>query len=184
MRLHPPLSSPRRPGSGRAFRLIGLIGLAGLVAGPVGCASKGGSTGTSRNASGITELNLLTLPVALNLDSAPGADGIAVKIYASANASPKPVAIRSGEIEILLFDGLLAKDTTRMPEPSRSWKLTAKELRPWEVTAMVGTGYQLTLRWDSFKPTQDRVTVVARMPLGEGRFLYSSPGVISCSSER
>lgn len=172
-------SLPRLPDAGRFGRLVGLVG---IVVGLAGCSTDGGSVGAGRSASGITELNLLTLPVALNLDSAPGADGIAVKIYASANGSPKPVPIRSGEIEILLFDGLLAKDTTRMPEPARSWKLTAKELRPWETTAMVGTGYQLTLRWDSFKPVQDRVTVVARMPLGEGRYLYSSPGVISCSS--
>jgi hypothetical protein len=58
---------------------------------------------------------------------------------------------------------------------------TAKELKEFETQAMVGTGYQLTLRWGSFKPKSDRVSVIARHPIGEGRYLYSTPGVIACA---
>ena len=159
------------------------------VAGCTGTASGNGVSktagrGSNPPPSGIVELNLLTLPVALNLDGAPGADGVAVKLYVGAAGSTKPVALRTGEVEFLLFDGLLTQDSTRLPEPARTWRLTAKQLRGLEVQALVGTGYQVTLRWDRFQPKSDRVTVLARIPLGEGRYLYSSPGVISCAPSR
>ncbi|MFM7804646.1 MAG: hypothetical protein ACKPGK_09170 [Verrucomicrobiota bacterium] len=120
------------------------------------------------------------MPVALNLDGAPGPDGVAVKLFAGVANAPKPAPIRSGEIEILLFDGLLGGDASVMPNPARTWTFTARELKGFETQAMVGTGYQLTLRWGDFRPKSDRVTVVARHPIGQGRYLYSTPGVISC----
>jgi len=155
---------------------LGLVLLAG------GCSTTSGDGGGA--AADISELNLLTLPVALNLDGAPGADGVAIKLYAVAPGAPKPGPIRSGEVEILLFDGLLAPNSTTLPPPARTWRFTAKQLKEWEVRAMVGTGYQLTLRWDRFVPKGERVTVVARYALGKGRYLYSSPGVISCTAPK
>jgi hypothetical protein len=131
--------------------------------------------------SGILELHLLTMPVALNLDGAPGPDGVAVKLFANVGNATKPAPIRSGEIEILLFDGLLTDKNVPTLKPAHTWTFTAKELKGFETQAMVGTGYQLTLRWGSFKPKNDRVTVIARHPIGDGRYLYSTPGVISCS---
>jgi len=158
-------------------------------------ASSGCTTGTSRGdvvgaggankrpkrPSGILELHLLTMPVALNLDGAPGPDGVAVKLFANVGNAAKPAPIRSGEIEILLFDGLLTDNNVPTLKPAHTWTFTAKELKGFETQAMVGTGYQLTLRWGSFKPKNDRVTVIARHPIGDGRYLYSTPGVISCS---
>ena len=134
-----------------------------------------------RRPSGILELHLLTMPVALNLDGAPGPDGVAVKLFANVGNAAKPAPIRSGEIELLLFDGLLSDNNVPMLKPAHTWTFTAKELKEFETQAMVGTGYQLTLRWGSFKPKNDRVTVIARHPIGDGRYLYSTPGVISCS---
>jgi hypothetical protein len=158
-------------------------------------ASSGCTTGTSRGdvvgaggankrpkrPSGILELHLLTMPVALNLDGAPGPDGVAVKLFANVGNAAKPAPIRSGEIEILLFDGLLTDNNVPTLKPAHTWTFTAKELKEFETQAMVGTGYQLTLRWGSFKPKNDRVTIIARHPIGDGRYLYSTPGVISCS---
>jgi len=157
--------------------------------------SAGCTTGTSRGdggnvsssnkkpkrTSGILELHLLTMPVALNLDGAPGPDGVAVKLFANVGNAAKPAPIRSGEIEVLLFDGLLSDKNVPSLQPAHSWTFTAKELKEFETQAMVGTGYQLTLRWGSFKPKNDRLTIIARHPIGDGRFLYSTPGVIACS---
>ena len=93
----------------------------------------------------------------------------------------KPTPIRSGEIEILLFDGLLSDKNLPTLQPAHTWNFTAKELEEFETQAMVGTGYQLTLRGGSFKPKSDRVSIIARHPMGAGRYLYSTPGVIACS---
>lgn len=154
----------------------------GIIAATLaGCATPGAGSARTQRASGIQELHLLTMPVALNLDGAPGPDGVAVKLFANVGNATKPAPIRSGEIEILLFDGLLGTNPSPMPRPARTWTYTARELRGFETQAMVGTGYQLTLRWGDFRPRSDRVTVIARHPLGEGRYLYSTPGVIACA---
>lgn len=131
--------------------------------------------------SGINELHLLTMPVALNLDASPGDDGIAIKLFANVAGAIKPNAIRSGEIEILLFDGLLQQGSA-VPAPAFTWLFTSQQLKQFENKSLLGVGYQLILRWDRFKPSSERVTVVARHALGQGRFLYSSPSVIACSS--
>ncbi len=121
------------------------------------------------------------MPVALNLDGGPGPDGVAIKLFANIGNAAKPAPIRSGEIEILLFDGLLSDKNLPTLQPAHTWTFTAKELKEFETQAMVGTGYQLTLRWGSFKPKSDRVSIIARHPIGDGRYLYSTPGVIACS---
>ncbi|MEY4689980.1 MAG: hypothetical protein RIT19_305 [Verrucomicrobiota bacterium] len=169
-------------------RFRGGIALAVLVLGlAAGCRSEDGGNGSASRArggaraSGILELHLLTMPVALNLDGAPGPDGVAVKLFANVGNAAKPAPIRRGEVEILLFDGLLNGNSAPLPKPAHSWTFTAKELKGFETQAMVGTGYQITLRWGGFQPKNDRVTVIARHPIGDGRYLYSTPGVIACS---
>ena len=153
----------------------------GCLTGGSGATAGSSTPKRSQRASGILELHLLTMPVALNLDGAPGPDGVAVKLFANVGNATKPAPIRSGEIEIVLFDGLLNSNSNPLPKPSHIWTFTAKELKGFETQAMVGTGYQLTLRWGSFKPKSDRVTVIARHPIGDGRYLYSTPGVIACA---
>jgi hypothetical protein len=177
----PQRSAPMAP---RWSLLPVLAALAAL--GIAGCATTGTGAGTlglgkTPRASGIQELHLLTMPVALNLDGSPGPDGVAVKLFANVGSAAKPAPIRSGEIEILLFDGLLSGGSAVLPQPSHAWRFTAAELRGFETQAMVGTGYQLTLRWGAFRPKNDRVTLIARHPVGEGRYLYSTPGVIACA---
>ena len=44
----------------------------------------------------IQELNLLSMPMALNLDANPGADGLAVKLFANNASSAKTVVITEG----------------------------------------------------------------------------------------
>ncbi|MFM8879791.1 MAG: hypothetical protein ACKOKG_11780 [Verrucomicrobiota bacterium] len=185
----PPTRTQVRKHRGRrhAWKPLALAALAlGLATGCRSGSSGGDNDAGSRTravsrSSGILELHLLTMPVALNLDGAPGPDGVAVKLFANVGNAAKPAPIRSGEVEILLFDGLLTGNQSPLPQPAYSWKFTTKELRSFETQAMVGTGYQITLRWGKFQPKSDRVTVIARHPIGDGRYLYSTPGVIACS---
>src|SRR6185369_2066764 len=56
--------------------------------------------------SGIHELNLLAIPVALNFDQKPGPDGFIVKVYAGNRRQPKPLPIENGKLEIIMYDGI------------------------------------------------------------------------------
>ena len=178
----PPRTHRRQP---RICIVLAVLAL-GLGTGCRSGEGGGGDTSPPRSrsgarSSGILELHLLTMPVALNLDGAPGPDGVAVKLFANVGNAAKPAPIRSGEVEILLFDGLLNGNNAPLPRPAHAWTFTAKELRSFETQAMVGTGYQITLRWGTFQPKNDRVTIIARHPIGDGRYLYSTPGIIACS---
>jgi hypothetical protein len=144
----------------------------GCSTGSSGGSATGSTQKRSHRSSGIVELHLLTMPVALNLDGVPGPDGVAVKLFANVGNATKPAAIRSGEIEIVLFDGLLDGNSNPLPKPAHIWTFTAKELKEFETQAMVGTGYQLTLRWGSFKPKSDRVSVIA-----PGQLRVERPGM-------
>ena len=121
----------------------------------------------------LVELNILTSPVGLDLDGRPGIDGFSLKAYASTATNPKAVPIRSGTLEVLMFDGTLF-GRTNLPPPLHTWTFTAAELRPYEFVAPLGTGYGLNLAWGSDIPTRRLITVGARYTSSEGKILTSS----------
>lgn len=129
----------------------------------------------------IDQLRLLSVPVALNLDQRPGTDGFCVKVYGVSRSHPKPVPIRNGIVEIMMFDGLLT-GSTNAPQPLCTWKYTAEQLPQYELKAAVGTGYQLAPTWGEKRPLQNRITVVARYLSTAGLTLASAPSVISVPS--
>jgi hypothetical protein len=132
-----------------------------------------------RSSSGqIVELNLMTVPVALDLDGRPGPDGISVKLYASAKENPKPVRLREGALELLLFDGAFRRQAAP-PPVLRQFKFSADELRANEFTARIGTGYQFFLRWGTNVPTQRIMSVAARYTPPEGQVVLSRPNSIT-----
>jgi hypothetical protein len=118
------------------------------------------------------ELNILTSPVGIDLDGRPGIDGFALKAYASIATNPKAVPIRSGTLEVLMFDGTLF-GRTNLPPALHTWSFTASELRQREFTAPLGTGYELGLAWGSDIPTRRLITVGARYTSPEGKILTS-----------
>ena len=134
-------------------------------------ASSGGGT--------IEEINLLAVPVALNLDDKPGLDGFAIKVYAGSRKLPKPIAIQSGKIEVLMYDGIPGVTEGASLEPRRVWTYTAAELKPFEIRTSIGTGYQLAPLWGDAAPTRNKITVVVRYISPEGRSITSAPSVIS-----
>ena len=129
----------------------------------------------------VTELNMLAVPVALNLDGHPGPDTIAVKIYAGNLRDAKPVAITTGSLELLMFDGLLKK-STNAPTPLHTWTFPARQLKRYEFKASIGTGYELTASWTTNKPTASKITLISRYLPESGPPIYSAPSTISVTA--
>ena len=155
-----------------------------VVIGLLGCASPKVKTPTTPPAEGlaIDQLRLLSVPVALNLDQQPGLDGFCVKVFGVSRSHPKPVPIREGVVEIMMFDGLLPKGTNA-PQPLCTWKYAAEELPQYELKGAVGTGYQLSPLWGEKRPARNRITVFARYLSPAGFTLGSAPSVISIPSQ-
>ena len=133
------------------------------------CKSPNSPTST-KNA--IAQLNVITVPVALDLDGRPGPDGVALKLYASHATNPKAIRIRDGTIEILLFDGTF-HGRTNPPPILRTAVFTPAELRLNEFKSNIGYGYDLTLRWGTNLPTQRLMSVGARYTSPDGRPIVS-----------
>jgi hypothetical protein len=121
----------------------------------------------------LSELHVLSMPVALNFDKVPGADGFVVKVYGVSLKQPKTVPIRQGTLEVLMYDGALTGSLTDLT-PVHVWRFTASELKPFEITTSIGTGYNLALKWEQDHPKEKRVTVIARYQAEDGTFLYSA----------
>ena len=92
----------------RSKELIAVAGLLLLSA----CSSTGSKPLFPASSGTPTQLNIITAPVGLNLDNRPGLDGFSVKVYANAGSNPKTVSIRSGMLEVLMFDGTFYGRTT------------------------------------------------------------------------
>jgi hypothetical protein len=127
----------------------------------------------------IDEINLLAIPVAVNLDGMPGVDGFVIKIYASSRKRPKPVAIEDGTIEIDMFDGIPTAAVGAPPKPLRTWKYTASELRPFLFQSSIGAGYEVAVAWGDAKPASNKIAVLVRYAPPSGTGITSAPSIIS-----
>ncbi len=121
----------------------------------------------------LTELNLLTTPVGLDLDGKPGIDGFSLKVYPGIAESPKAVPIRSGTLEILMFDGTLF-GRADLPAPLKIWTFNREQLRNYEFSSGIGAGYELALSWGENVPTHSMISVGARYTSPTGRIVTSS----------
>jgi hypothetical protein len=140
-----------------------------------GCSTfSGGGSGE------ITELHLFGLPMTLNLDGKPGADGFAVRIYANKSGGAKGASITSGTLEILMFDGVVGAADLQNQPPQQTWKFTARQLSRSEETTSLGRGYKFALRWDQM-PKRNHITVIARYVPAKGPPIYSSSSTITAS---
>ena len=119
------------------------------------------------------------MPVAVNLDARPGADGFAIKIYAGGRGNPRPTAITKGTLEILMYDGVLMAPRPEEVPPLHRWTFTANYLDAHQFRTAIGIGYAFTLAWETNRPMQNRITVLARYVPPEGSPVYSSPSTLS-----
>ena len=151
-----------------------MLGLALLGA---GCASTPGFRGGGRGDVG--EVHLFGVPVALNLDSRPGPDGIGVRIYLTAAGRAQGIEMHQGRLEILMFDGALSDEALGASKPRKTWIYSPQQLAPAVGSSALGTGYQLALNWGQDRPRSGAVTVVARYLPPSGPPLVSTSSSIA-----
>lgn len=156
------------------MRLV-LCLLAGLCI--TGCATMSG--GRSER---VDEVHLFGLPVTLNFDGKPGADGFAVRIFVTKGGGAKGSTIQSGNLEVLMFDGVVGADEIATKEPKQVWKFTPHQLTALREQTSLGAGYRFVLRWDE-APTHGHITVLARYISPKGEPVYSSPSTITATAK-
>lgn len=165
---------------------LNLLFLAALVWLPLGCVStkpKPAETPSPTVSSKVDEVNLVAMPVAVNLDAVPGPDGIVIKVFAVDERQAKPGAIESGTLEVLMFDGSFDAARLAANQYRHLWSFTANQLKPYEFTSTIGTGYNLTLPWGNDRPREDRISVVVRYRSPQGKLIYSAPSAITVNTQ-
>jgi hypothetical protein len=142
-----------------------------------GCQSRPAAR-SSAPRDGIVQLNLITVPIALNLDGLPGPDGVSAKVYANQAREPKPVRISEGVLEVILFDGSFY-GRTNVPPPLRTFRFESSELRAHQFEAGIGTGYEFNLAWGTNRPTERTMSIAARYTDPAGRVVTSRPSSVT-----
>jgi hypothetical protein len=170
-----PFSVRRRslPSFDYARALLSLIVLLAITT-FCACTSTAPSAGTSSSPAKnrITQLNVITVPVALDLDGKPGPDGVAVKLYANNPEHPKALRMREGTLEFIMFDGTF-HGRTNPPPIVQSFTFAASEFRLHEFNSKLGWGYEFTLRWGTNLPTQRIMSIGARYTAPNSRPIVS-----------
>lgn len=142
-----------------------------------GCAHSSG-----RSSGPIGELHLFGLPTALTVAGSSVAGGAGIKLYASQVGGSKGLPIRRGRLEVLMFDRSAAGLDPQTEKPLKIWTFGSQDLAPFESSTMVGTGYQLELKWDQDRPKGRVFTVVARYRDAGKPDIYSSPAAIAMAT--
>ena len=147
----------------------------------VGCVSdRRAPTGAAPSSKGpVEQIHVITGPTALNFDQVPGPDGFQARVYATSAKGAATVSIVNGTLEVMMFDGLLKDENPASAKSLRVWTYTASELKRYGQKTSVGFAYVLTLLWGEARPTQDKITIVARYVPQRGLPIYSGPTSIS-----
>lgn len=146
------------------------------------CAQGPSSVRTSGAHGGIDSLHVFGVPVALDLDGRPGPDAFGITVYASAGGAARGVAVTSGRVEVLMYDGTLPSgdgSTNAVPTPRRQWSLTLLDLNHSAIKSSLGVGYRLTPSWDDTPPRRSSITVVVRYLPTRGNPVVSAPVTIA-----
>jgi hypothetical protein len=130
----------------------------------------------------ITQVHIISMPVALNTDGAPGPDSISVKVFFNDTEHPKTIRMTRGILDIMMFDGALAAEKTNRVL-LRDWTFDPAGLAAYEFTGGVGAGYEFTLPWGANRPSRRIVTVGARYTRPSGEMVFSSPASITVVDE-
>src|SRR5258706_9945484 len=131
-----------------------------------GCATMSGGRGGA-----VDEVHLFGLPMTLNMDANPGADGFAVRVFVTKGGGAKGSTITSGTLEVLMFDGIAGPDDVAVKQPMQVWKFTPRELTPLREQTSLGNSYRFVLRWQE-PPTYGYITVAARYVPPKGEPIY------------
>lgn len=158
-----------RIGSLAATLWIAVLGL--------GCSTA--RDGRSGGRGEVGELHLFGVPVAIDLDSRPGPDGIGVRIYFTAAGRAQGIEMNRGRLEVLMFEGALTDEALASATPRKVWSYSPTQLAPAIGTSALGTGYQLALNWGADRPRNGAVTVIARYLPPKGSPMVSASSSIA-----
>lgn len=147
-----------------------------LVAGCAGSKPAGSAKSPSGS---IVELDLVTMPVAVAVDSSSKVDGVAIKVYAMDSEHPKTQPIRKGALDLLMFDGVKNDEFDNTNQCRHVWTFPGNQLPAYAIETTIGTGYLLSLGWGDDRPQTERITVIARYRPPQGRTIYSAPSYVS-----
>jgi hypothetical protein len=107
-------------------------------------------------------------------------DGFAIKVYAVDRSKPKTQPIKTGALQIRMYDGHLQQVTKPdSPQSRHVWTFSAAELKSHAFATTIGTGYDFTLNWGADRPRDDKISVIARYQPPQGLAVYSAPSSIS-----
>ncbi len=159
---------------GWVWGLVAAFGAGGLVG--CGTPSRAPAVGSRTM---IHELNVVGLPVAVNLDDQPGADGVVVRLFAANRSLPRALPIRSGSLEVSAYEG--TPSSAALPVPFQVWTYSPQELARREVSTTLGLGYNLLLSWVPRVLSSDRVTIIVRYQGPDGATVTSAPNSITAS---
>ena len=140
-----------------------------------GCGTFSGGRGE-----GVNAVHVFGLPVTINMDTRPGPDGFAVRVFVTKGGGAKGTTINSGSVEVLMFDGVVSIDEISTKQPKQLWKFNPKQLGAMREQTSLGNAYRFTLRWDE-PPKHGHITVLARFVPERGQPVYSSPSSITAS---
>ena len=129
----------------------------------------------------VASLHLFAAPDALNLDAQPGVDAVGLRLYASGAKTSRGIAIVTGTLDVILYDGRVSEAEIAVTQPIKIWKFSLEDLRPFEATSALGIGYQLALSWGATAPRQTTASVIARYINPAGREIYSTVSYLSMS---
>ena len=130
---------------------------------------------------GVDGVHVFGLPVTIIMDTRPGPDGFAVRVFVTKQGGAKGTTIRNGAIEVLMFDGVLGLEEIQTKQPTQLWKFTPKQLAAMREQTSLGNAYRFTLRWDE-PPRHGHITVLARFVPERGEAIYSSPSSITAAT--
>ena len=132
-----------------------------------------------RAAGPVGEIHLFGLPTALTVAGSSVAGGVGVRIYASEAGGSRGIPIQRGSLEVLMFDQAAAGVDPQTQKPLKTWTFEAAKLAQFQFTTMMGTGYQLELKWDNDRPKGNAFTVVARYRGTDKSEIFSTPAAIA-----
>ena len=131
----------------------------------------------------IGEIHLFGLPTALTIPGSALPAGVGVRIYASETGGSRGLPVRKGRLEVLLYDQSAERLIPQTQKPLKVWGFQAADLASFRSVTMMGTCYQLELRWDQDRPKGKVFTVVARYRGSDNSEVYSTPATIALTSQ-
>ncbi len=129
----------------------------------------------------VDKIELEMAPFALNLDSAPGPDGVQVKVRFYNLEQPRAFTLQQGAIEFILFEGRVKDEEIAEIEPFYTWYFSAADLQSMGRNTLVGIQHAIVLNWAGHTPRATSLTLAARIPRPNASPLYARPVFLSTS---